>query len=127
MVEFDHMVSNQRKWMLCLLGFFILGFILTPYRNAFLGLFFGGVISLINLFLLHAQGKKFAKAVIGEGNFMMIGPFLRLLIVCATLFLAYKFANTVLFWSMVIGLVTSYFVMIGDVFMRSLLEVKNQK
>lgn len=123
MDEYEQMVGNQRRWMLYLLGLFLIGAFITPFQRVFMGLMLGHVVSYYSLRLLHRNITRFGKAVLGEGSTVGLGTFLRLISAGIAIFIALKFEEEFHLIAVVIGLLTSYVVMFIDVTLRT---VKNK-
>lgn len=124
MEEFVRMEVRQRKWMLYLLAIFILGATVTPYDRFFLGLAFGHLVSYYGLRILHNRAKAFSEAVIHEKRTSGLGSFLRLIGAGLAVWLALKFDHKVHIIGVVLGLTTSYLVMIVDYTIYSIRQSK---
>lgn len=114
MDEFEHMAKRQRKWMLYLLGIFLIGAIITPFERVFLGLALGHTVSYYSLRLLHNRTKTFGQAAIEGRKILGLGTFLRLMGVAIAIFIALRFEHKIHTISVVLGLITLYIVLIID-------------
>ena len=63
MQELDKMFHRQRKYMVYLLGIYVLGVILTTYDKIFQGLILGTIFSLFIFWSMVQKNKKFSEAV----------------------------------------------------------------
>lgn len=127
MLEYERMVSDQRKWMLYLLGLLALGYGLTPYPKVFLGLFLGSTISFLNMSLLQQKVKAFGEVITGKGTVFSLGSLTRLATVGLTIGFSLKFKDKIHIGSVVIGLMISYVVMMIDMFVRTAISVRNSE
>src|SRR5699024_872234 len=114
MEDFARMEVRQRKWMLYLLAIFILGAAITPYDRFFLGLALGHIVSYYGLRLLHNRAKAFTDAIIEEKRSLGLGTFLRLIGAGLAVWLALKYEHKIHIIGVVLGLTTSYIVMMID-------------
>lgn len=119
MVDYERMAKRQQKWMLYLLIIFLLGALLTPYEHIFLGLLLGHVVSYYGLRLLHNRGKAYGKAIVEDGRPPGLGTFLRLVGAAIAILIAIKFEHKVHLIAVVCGLMTSYVVMLVDLFINN--------
>lgn len=127
MSEYESMVSSQRKWMLYLLGILAIGLGLTPYSKVFLGLLLGSSISFFNMSLLQKKVKDFGEMITGKGTAVSLGTLTRLATSGLAILFALKFKDKVHIGSVVIGLMISYVVMVVDMFVRTLIVVKESE
>ncbi|MFD1852178.1 ATP synthase subunit I [Oceanobacillus bengalensis] len=115
MSEYDLMVRRQRKWMLYLLAIFVVGVGFTSYTRIFYGLLLGTTVSFYNLWLLQHKTKAFGKAVAEQGKARGgLGTFSRLAAAVLAVLIALRFEETFHIIAVVIGIVTSYFVLALD-------------
>src|SRR5699024_5277520 len=111
MFDFDSMVVRQRKWMLYLLALFVLGAGFLPYTRVFNGLVLGGVISFYNLWLLQHKTRVLGDTVAKTGEVRSgLGTFSRMAAAVFAVFIATRFEENFHIIAVVIGLVSSYFV-----------------
>ena len=67
MQELDKMFNRQRKYIVYLLGLYVLGVVLTTYDKVFQGLILGTIFSLFIFWSMVQKNKKFSEvAVKGE-------------------------------------------------------------
>lgn len=118
MPEFVQMFQRQRKYLLFLLAFFILGWGFTPYKPVFLGLFIGTTASLYNLWLMYKKTNQFGEVVVHGGKMRSLGLLSRMAAAGLVVFIAIKKPDQIHLVSMVIGLMTSYIVIMIDFFIQ---------
>lgn len=124
MGDYEHMIARQRKWMLYLFVLLFIGAFITPYKRIFFGLLLGHVASYYSLRSLQRNIRKFGKAVINEGSPIGLGTFFRLIITGLAIFIAFKFEEEIHIIAVVIGLVTSYVIIVIDQIFRTVAENK---
>ena len=122
MFDYDSMATGQRKWMLYLLAVLVLGAGFTPFPRIFLGLLLGSVISFYNLWLLQRKVKALGIAVVEKGTAVSLGTLTRIITAVLAIVIALRFEETFHIYSVVIGLASSYVVMIIDSFIRAMRE-----
>lgn len=122
MDDYDGMVTSQRKWMLYLLAILAVGAGFTPYRQIFSGLLLGSIISFFNLWLLQRKVKDFGKAVVEKGSAVSLGTFTRMVTAVLAIVIALQFENIFHIYAVVIGLASSYVVMMVNSFIRAIIE-----
>jgi|SRR5690625_929999 len=127
MVEYELMVSRQRKLMLFLLVFIAIGLAFPSLRKLLLGLLLGGTVSFFNMALLQKRVQVFSEAISGNGRIASLGFFTRLLTTVLTVFLALNFKDKVHIGAVIVGLMISYVVMVIDVFIHSAIDVRKQE
>lgn len=127
MFEFDSMAARQRKWMLYLLTFFVLGALFLPYPRVLYGLVLGGVISFYNLWLLHRKIKMLGDVVADTGEARGgLGTFSRMAAAILGTLIAIRFEENFHIIAVVIGIMSSYLVIGLDGFTRLLSKDKDQ-
>jgi ATP synthase protein I len=122
MDEYDKMVKDQRKWMLALLAILVIGLGITPYKQIFLGLLLGTAVSTFNLWFLQHKVKRFGKAISGKKSGVSLGTFTRMLTSVLAVAIALQFADYFNVYATVIGLASSYIVLMIDSFVRAMVE-----
>lgn len=126
MLDFDRTVRSQRKWMLYLLAVLFLGAGFTPYPRMFLGLILGTSASFYNLWLLQRKVKILGQAAtdnkIKAGS---LGTLSRIASSILVVFIAMRYEETFNVYAVVVGLATSYVVMVLDVFVRSIIDARD--
>ncbi|MBO0958597.1 ATP synthase subunit I [Neobacillus sp. MM2021_6] len=120
MPELQLMFSRQRKWMFTLLSIYVLGWGFTSYQSIFLGLVVGTSLSLFNLWLMVRKMNQFGNAVTQGKKVRSLGSFSRFASAALAVIVAMRFPEHLHLISVVIGLMTSYIVIMIDFFIRSL-------
>lgn len=120
MQEFQAMFSRQRRWMFFLLSFYVLGWGFTAYQSIFLGLIFGTSLSLFNLWLMVRKTEQFGEKVEQGKKPRSLGSFSRLATGALAVVVAMRYPEHLHLISVVIGLMTSYIVILIDFFIHSL-------
>ena len=120
MPEFQTMFARQRKWMFFLLSFYVLGWGFTAYQSIFLGLILGTSLSLFNLWLMARKIDKFGQAVqAGNNKVGSLGSFSRLATGALAVVITLRYPDHFHLISVVIGLMTSYIVIMIDFFIQN--------
>lgn len=122
MLNYDSAVTSQRKWMLYLLAILFLGAGFTPYPRIFLGLILGSTVSFYNMWLLQRKVQALGKAVANNTKMSGIGTISRVAASVLVVLIALQYEEIFHFYSVVIGLTTSYFIMMIDFFVRSVID-----
>ncbi|MFA1822702.1 ATP synthase subunit I [Virgibacillus oceani] len=125
MSQYEKMTIRQRKWMLYLLSILVLGAGFTPYPRAFFGLLLGSAVSFYNLWLLQRKTKKFAIAAAEQGSVLGIGTFSRLAAAALAVLIALRFEEHFHMIAVVVGLGTSYIIIMLDYLLFTLKEDMN--
>ncbi|MDF2856457.1 MAG: synthase [Neobacillus sp.] len=124
MPEFKQMFTRQRKWMFFLLSFYVLGWGFTAYQSIFLGLILGTSLSLFNLWLMARKIDKLGNAAEQGGKIPSLGSFSRLATGALAVVITLRYPDHFHLISVVIGLMTSYIVIMIDFFMYKLYKDK---
>jgi ATP synthase protein I len=119
MPEFQTMFARQRKWMFFLLSFYVLGWGFTAYQSIFLGLILGTSLSLFNLWLMARKIDKFGQAAAEGRTVRSLGSFSRMATGALAVVITLKYPEQFHLISVVIGLMTSYIVIMIDFFMHN--------
>lgn len=114
MSQYENMIKRQRKWMFYLLAILVLGAGFTPYTSIFLGLLLGSVVSFYNLYLLQKKIVDFTEAVAKEEKARGLGTFSRFAAAALAIVIALRFEEDVNIIAVIIGLMTSYPVIMID-------------
>ncbi|WP_188456670.1 ATP synthase subunit I [Virgibacillus oceani] len=118
MSQYQNMIARERKWMFYLLAILVLGAGFTPYLRIFLGLLLGSVVSFYNLYLLQKKTNDVAEAV-GQGKSVRgVGTLSRLAAVALAVVIALRYEDYFHIIAVVIGLMTSYLVIMIDFFVH---------
>ncbi|UOQ45352.1 ATP synthase subunit I [Halobacillus salinarum] len=118
MQSYNRMMARQRKWMFYLLALFVLGWGFTPWKTIFLGLLLGSVLSFYNLWTMqrkiHKLGKHSAKKPNTKERKPALGTLSRLATGALAAVVALQFEEYFHLISVVLGLMTAYFVIFID-------------
>ncbi|WP_205439462.1 ATP synthase subunit I [Halobacillus ihumii] len=115
MLEFQHMITRQRKWMFYLLALLVLGWGFTPWQPIFLGLLLGSILSFFNLWLMQKKITKLGEtSAKGEKPSRGIGTLTRLATGALAAVIVLQFEEHFHLVSVVLGLMTAYFVIFID-------------
>lgn len=114
MSHYERMAARQRKWMFYLLAVLVAGIGFTPFSKIFLGLLLGTVFSFYNLWLLQRRVKFLGDAVAVKEKPRGLGTGARFASAVAAIVIAGKYAIHLDVLSVIIGLMTSYIVMVAD-------------
>lgn len=102
--------------MFFLLAIFVLGAGFTPQARIFLGLLLGSVASFYNLWLLQRKVDAFAESVEKTQSGAGLGTLSRIAAAALTVIIALRFDDYFDMVFVIIGLMTSYLVMMIDFF-----------
>lgn len=116
MPEFQTMFARQRKWMFFLLSFYVLGWGFTAQQSIFLGLILGTSLSLFNLWLMARKIDKFGQAAAEGRQIRSLGSFSRMATGALAIVITMRYPDQFHLISVVIGLMTSYIVIMIDFF-----------
>lgn len=109
------MITRQRKWMFYLLALLVLGWGFTPWQPVFLGLLLGGILSFFNLWLMQKKITKLGEtSAQGEKPSRGIGTLTRLATGALAAVIVLQFEEHFHLVSVVLGLMTAYFVIFID-------------
>lgn len=117
------MFARQRRWMFSLLSIYVLGWGFTSYQSIFLGLVLGTSLSLFNLWLMVRKMDKFGDAVSQGKKVRSLGSFSRFATAALAVMIAMRYPEHFSLITMVIGLMTSYIVIIIDFFYFTALKI----
>ncbi|MFB3163608.1 ATP synthase protein I [Bacillus niacini] len=124
MPEFQTMFTRQRKWMFFLLSFYVLGWGFTSQQSIFLGLILGTSLSLFNLWLMARKIDKFGQAAAEGRTVRSLGSFSRMATGALAIVITMRYPEEFHLISVVIGLMTSYIVIMIDFFTHNLFSDK---
>ncbi|TYS69648.1 ATP synthase subunit I [Sutcliffiella horikoshii] len=116
MPESTEQFMRHMKYFLFFLAFFVLGWGVTPYQEWFLGLILGTVISIYSHWLLHKKVKKFTEAVAEGRKAVTLGSFSRMAAAILGVVIAMRYPENLNLYGVIIGIMTSYIVIIIDSF-----------
>jgi ATP synthase protein I len=119
MPEIKAMYQRQRKYIFLLLAVYVLGWGYTEYKAIFLGLIFGTSLSLFNLWLMVRKAEKFENAILQGKKVRSLGTFSRFATAAFAVIVVLEYPDNLHLISTVLGLMTSYIVIMIDFFKQS--------
>jgi len=120
MPDLQVLYIRQRKIMFYLLAIYVLGWGFTAYQSIFLGLIFGTSLSLFNLWLMVRRTNQFGERVVQGQKVRSLGSFSRMATAALAVVVALRYPDHLQFISVIIGLMTSYIVIMIDLLVYSL-------
>lgn len=114
MDKFRQMFLRQLKYILYLLSLYTLGWGFTEYKKFFLSLILGTVISAFMLWSLTRKIEKVGRAVSERKKVRTIGTLSRLALAALAATIALEYPQYFAIVPVVLGLMTSYIVIIID-------------
>jgi ATP synthase protein I len=118
MPEYKTMFGRQRKYIFYLLAIYVLGWGFSSYQAIFLGLILGTSLSLFNLWLLVRKMDHFGNAIEKGSSVRSLGFISRIATAIFAVMIAIEYSEYFNLISVIIGLMTSYFVIIIDYFFQ---------
>ena len=126
MPEYRSMFIRVRKYIFYLLAIFVLGWGFTSYQEVFLGLILGTSLSLINLWLFVKRMDRFSMAFDEGKAVKSLGFLSRVATAVFGIIIAMEYTQYFHLFSVVIGLMTAYFVIMIDYFIEQM-DLHNTK
>ncbi|MDR6120989.1 ATP synthase protein I [Bacillus sp. SLBN-46] len=120
MPDFRVMYNRQRKWIFYLLSIYVLGWGFTSYQTIFLGLILGTCFGFLNLWLLVRKTEDFDKKVSQGKKVRSLGSLSRMAVGGIAALIALRYPEYFNVMGLVIGLMTSYIVIMIDYFYHAL-------
>lgn len=120
MQDSHQMFSRYIKIALNLLAAFALGWGFTSYDDIFLGLALGTIISTYNIWTVHRKVNHFGHAIVNKERARSLGTLQRMASAGLGVLIAMNFPEKVHLISVIIGLMTSYIVIMIDFFLQPL-------
>lgn len=120
MQELNEMFNRQRKYIVYVIGVYVLGVIFTKYDQIFQGLILGTISSLFMFWSMVQKNKKFSKAVSEGKKTGSLGTATRMSIGALATVIALRYPNEFHIGSMVLGLMTVYIVIMIDYLIQHL-------
>ncbi len=105
--------------MFYLLAIYVLGWGFTSYPSVFLGLIFGTSLSLFNFWLLARRMRTFGDSVIQGKKVRSLGSLSRMAVAAFAVIISSNYPEQLNLISVIIGLMTSYVVIMIDFFIHS--------
>ncbi|MCQ6279886.1 ATP synthase subunit I [Bacillus sp. EB600] len=119
MPEFVEMYNRARKGISYLLSIYVLGWGFTSYQTIFLGLILGTAFSFINLWMLLRKMKKFDKSITNGKKVRSLGSLSRMAMAAIAVIIATKWPQYFDVICVVMGLMTTYIVIMIDYLFHS--------
>lgn len=116
MPESKEIFIRHAKYFLFISALSVLGWGLTPFPEWFLGYLVGVIISFYNHWLLYRKVGKFTEAVATGGRAYSLGTLSRMAAAVLGVLIAVRFPEYFNLYSVIIGIMTSYIVIIIDSF-----------
>ena len=120
MQELDKMFNRQRKYIVYLLGLYVLGVVLTTYDKVFQGLILGTIFSLFIFWSMVQKNKKFSEAAAKGEKMRSLGSLTRMSAGALAALIALRYPEKFEIVSVVLGLMTVYLVIMIDYFLQHL-------
>ncbi|WP_316570567.1 ATP synthase subunit I [Neobacillus sp. YIM B06451] len=111
-----------RRYLYFLLSLYVLGWGFTAHKSIFAGLVLGTACSLFNLWLMVRKTDKFGDAVMKGKKVRSLGSFNRMATAALAAIIALKYPDQFHLISVVVGLMTSYIVIMIDFFKQAFLR-----
>lgn len=119
--------QQHSKYILFLLSLYVLGWGFTSYKTIFLGLILGTSLSFFNMWLLANRMDKFGDAVVRGERVRSLGMISRMATAVLAVMLAVEYSDFFHLYSVILGLMTSYIVIVIDFFLHSTLLRKKRE
>jgi ATP synthase protein I len=119
MMDIRVIFGRQRKYIFTLLSLYVLGWGFTDYQTIFAGLILGTSISLYNLWLLAKKTNNFGDSLMQGKKVRSLGYLSRLAAAALVILVVMEYPQHFHLGSSVLGLMTSYFVIMIDFFIQS--------
>ncbi len=120
MPEFKLIFIRLRSYVFFLLAIYVLLWGFTAHKTIALGLILGTSLSLFNMWLLMKRIERFSEAVDEGKKVRSLGTVSRMATAVLAVFIAIKFPQYLNIYSVIVGLMTSYVVIIIDFFVQNL-------
>lgn len=120
MDDLQQLYGRLRKYMYNILAIMFVGWGLTPFKEVFLGLILGTIISFINLRILSKRIVRFGEAFEAGGRARSLGLFLRMLTAVLGIAIVLQYPEQFHLISFAIGLMVSYAVIMADFFVQAI-------
>ncbi|MCQ6264899.1 ATP synthase subunit I [Fictibacillus sp. WQ 8-8] len=127
MTEYTMTYRRYIKYTLFMLSFFVLGYGVTSCKSIFLGLSFGTLFSLFNLWSMYSSIERLGQAVINQQKVRTMGSLSRLLMGGLAALIAIRFPQFFNLLSVVIGLMTVYIIMLIDSLTKTIRTPKEKR
>ncbi|MFD1708739.1 ATP synthase subunit I [Siminovitchia sediminis] len=119
--------NRHRKYILYLLAVLVLGWGFTPYQTIFMGLILGTGVSFFNIWLMVRRMNKFGEAVLSGRKMRSLGTISRMAAAVLAVYIAMQYPDIFNLISVIIGLMTSYFLIVTDALISTLFGKDKQQ
>ncbi|WP_064091934.1 ATP synthase subunit I [Rossellomorea aquimaris] len=116
MPELHQMFNRQRKYIVYVLSIYVLGWGFTAHKSVFLGLILGTSLSFFMHWGMAKRVTKFGDAVLAGKKVRSLGTTSRMAAAALGVIIATRFPETFHLLSLIIGLMTTYIVIMIDYF-----------
>lgn len=120
MPDVNSIFQGQRRYIFFLLALYVLGWGFTSYQSIFLGLILGTSFGLFNMWLLARRMDKFGDAVVRGERVRSLGMISRMATAVLAVLIAVEYPDQFHLYSVILGLMTSYFVIMIEFFKQTL-------
>lgn len=120
MPDVQTIYRQQQRYILFLLSIYVLGWGFTSYQTIFLGLILGTAFGLFNMWLLAKRMDKFGDAVVRGEKVRSLGMISRMATAILAVMLAVKYPESIHLYSVILGLMTPYFVIMIKFFKQAI-------
>ncbi len=127
MPEFKLVYIRLRGYIYFLMAAYVLLWGFTAHKAVFLGLILGTATSHFNLWLLLKRVDRFSQAVDAGRSIRSLGTVSRMAAAVLAVLIAVKFPQYFNVYCVVIGLMTSFVVIMIDFFVQTFILRKSQK
>lgn len=124
MGELQYSLSRHRKYILYLLAIFVFCWGIAPYKAIFGGLILGTAFSLFNHWLMLKRMQRFNTALEHGKKVQSLGTMSRMASAGVAAIIALRYPDHFNIISTVLGLMTSYLVIMIDFFIHFLIKRK---
>ncbi|WP_059171847.1 ATP synthase subunit I [Bacillus sp. FJAT-27445] len=122
MTDLTAIYFRIKRYLFFLLSLYVLGWGFTGHKPIFAGLILGTALSLFNLWLMVRKTSQFGEAVMKGKKVRSLGSFNRMATAALAVIIAMKFPDQFHLISVVLGLMTSYIVIMIDFFKQAFLR-----
>lgn len=118
-IDIRTIFNRLRRYIFFLLAFYVLLWGFTPYKAVFLGLTLGTSLSLFNMWLLVKRMDRFSEAIDQGKGLRSLGTVSRMATAILAVAIALKFPDYLNIYSVIVGLMTAYMVIMIDFFIQT--------
>ncbi|MGM7634736.1 ATP synthase subunit I [Bacillus sp. Hm123] len=122
MPELQHTYARHRKYIIYLLSVFVFCWGITPYKPVFAGLILGTSLSFFNHWLMVNRMNRFSDAIDKGEKVKSLGTLSRMASAGLATLIALRYPEHIHLIFTVLGLMTSYLVIMIDFFIHFLIN-----